>query len=84
MPEPFWSFQEPETEYFWLFQVPEKAPFWCFQGPKHFKAFLEFSGSLKCHMLAVKGERLFFDFFGYKQNYKPQQSKDCKRKICFK
>ena len=39
-----------------LFQGPEKAPFWRFQGPLNYKAFFEFSGALKYHILAVYGE----------------------------
>ena len=50
---PYWSFQGPSIDYFWLFQGPEKAPFWRFQGPENLKAFLDFSGALKGHILAV-------------------------------
>jgi hypothetical protein len=53
MAGPFWSFQGPLTAKNMLFQGPEKAPLWCFQGPEIPKDFLEFSGALQCHNLAV-------------------------------
>jgi hypothetical protein len=53
MVKPFWSFQGPYTDKIWLFQGPEKAPFWHFQGPENLRTFLEFSGALICHILAV-------------------------------